>query len=488
LSFLKVITMGMSDREFFGRSVLLKSSVWYIITSFLSKGIVFLMVPFYVRFLSKEEYGGFSNFISWLSILSSTTIMNLQLFIMKNKSEYEDRLQSFLFNVYLAILIVVIVIILPIVSFPQYFQSLFNMTASQFYMLIPYLLFVPMFYLYTGLLRAMFRVKTFVVANLLVTFSTAIFSVLFILIFQEERLNAFTVAQTFPLTLVGSIFLVMILFKGVVVDSNIVKDAFGMGLPMIPHILGLTIISKIDRVMITKQVGEVATAHYSVAANITLVLTTLSVAMNNAFVPWFVKQLEMDREEQVRKTSGIFMLTFTLIVLVFALIAPEIIYIWAGKNYAESTLLLPPLLISVAFTHFYTMYVNVEYYMESKKMIVSSTMIASLFNIVTNYFFIDLFGYQAAAYTTAASNLILFFLHYWATRRLNKHHLLAGNVAWLSVLILVCTVYPLTLFYKFTVARWIIAVMILIVATMFLIRLRKNKINFFRKGEKIQNV
>ena len=77
---------------------------------------------------------------------------------------------------------------------------------------------------------------------------------------------------------------------------------------------------------------------------------------------------------------------------------------------------------------------------------------------------------------------------YWATRRLNKHHLLAGNVAWLSVLILVCTVYPLTLFYKFTVARWIIAVMILIVATMFLIRLRKNKINFFRKGEKIQNV
>jgi hypothetical protein len=34
--------------------------------------------------------------------------------------------------------------------------------------------------------------------------------------------------------------------------------------------------------------------------------------------------------------------------------------------------------------------------MESKKMIVSSTMIASLFNIVTNYFFIDLFGYQAA--------------------------------------------------------------------------------------------
>jgi O-antigen/teichoic acid export membrane protein len=270
--------MGMSDREFFGRSVLLKSSVWYIITSFLSKGIVFLMVPFYVRFLSKEEYGGFSNFISWLSILSSTTIMNLQLFIMKNKSEYEDRLQSFLFNVYLAILIVVIVIILPIVSFPQYFQSLFNMTASQFYMLIPYLLFVPMFYLYTGLLRAMFRVKTFVVANLLVTFSTAIFSVLFILIFQEERLNAFTVAQTFPLTLVGSIFLVMILFKGVVVDSNIVKDAFGMGLPMIPHILGLTIISKIDRVMITKQVGEVATAHYSVAANITLVLTTLSAA------------------------------------------------------------------------------------------------------------------------------------------------------------------------------------------------------------------
>jgi peptidoglycan biosynthesis protein MviN/MurJ (putative lipid II flippase) len=115
-------------------------------------------------------------------------------------------------------------------------------------------------------------------------------------------------------------------------------------------------------------------------------------------------------------------------------------------------------------------------------------MIASLFNIVTNYFFIDLFGYQAAAYTTAASNLLLFFLHYWATRRLNKHHLLAGNVAWLSVLILVCTVYPLTLFYKFTVARWIIAVMILIVATMFLIRLRKNKINFFRKGEKIQNV
>ena len=46
-----------------------KSSLWFVICNVLQKGISFLTTPIFTRLLSKDEYGQFSLFLTWYSIL-----------------------------------------------------------------------------------------------------------------------------------------------------------------------------------------------------------------------------------------------------------------------------------------------------------------------------------------------------------------------------------------------------------------------------------
>ena len=83
--------------------ILAKSTFWYTIGNFASRALVFLATPIYIRFLSVEVYGLYSNFASWLTILSVSTGMNLQHSILKARYEYEDDLNSYLKSIYLVI-------------------------------------------------------------------------------------------------------------------------------------------------------------------------------------------------------------------------------------------------------------------------------------------------------------------------------------------------------------------------------------------------
>ena len=54
-----------------------KASLWYLVSNILQKGISFLVVPFYVRFLSSSEYGHVMMFLSWYGILLIFVTLNL---------------------------------------------------------------------------------------------------------------------------------------------------------------------------------------------------------------------------------------------------------------------------------------------------------------------------------------------------------------------------------------------------------------------------
>ena len=47
----------------------LKAGVWYTFSNFLSKGLIFLSTPIFTRVLSKTEYGQYSNFATWQTLL-----------------------------------------------------------------------------------------------------------------------------------------------------------------------------------------------------------------------------------------------------------------------------------------------------------------------------------------------------------------------------------------------------------------------------------
>lgn len=452
--------------------LLISSSIWYTFSGFASKGIVFLMLPFYVRLLTKAEYGDFSNFLSWLLLFSNVLFMNLNLHVIKEINDRHDDYNKIIINTYYAALSVALVVIIPILLFNSHFQALTKMSPFQVTLLVLYLLLIPLFDLCTAGFRARFQLKAYVVANLLVAVVTAALSITLLLLFSQSRLKAFTFGQVIPGMLFGFCYLLVLLKNDWRPLRLEIKKALSRGIPMLPHLLGVILLSQIDRIMIRRMVDLEAVANYALALNVSIILTTLSNSLNHAFVPWLNKQLKKGDEESIRKPASIQIMVFSLLIIFVILVAPELILLWGGKSYEESIMLLPPVLVSVACTHIYTLYLNIEYYMESRRVIALGTAIAALFNIVTNAVFIQLFGYQAAAYTTLASNLLLMLLHYLAVRRLKKEYLISSKVAWGSIAVLLILVFPALILYQHSLLRYGLIGLFMLVSACFVYRQR----------------
>lgn len=57
--------------------VQIKASFWFLLCSFLQKGISVITTPIFTRLLSTAEYGQYNVFNSWLSIATIFITLNL---------------------------------------------------------------------------------------------------------------------------------------------------------------------------------------------------------------------------------------------------------------------------------------------------------------------------------------------------------------------------------------------------------------------------
>ncbi|PKK39782.1 hypothetical protein ABB02_00834 [Clostridiaceae bacterium JG1575] len=441
------------------QNVLLKSTVLYTITSFLSKGIVFLMIPIYVRWMSKEEYGDFSNMLSWLTVLSGITFMNMHLFIM-NRYE-KDRRSNYknLLGGYVATLLVDAALLVPVLIFREQVAMFTRLAPYQMILIGLYLVTTPMFVNYSGYLRADYQLKKYVGVNLLSAFSTALLSVLFLMgSSPSQRLQAFSLGQVLPFMGLGFFFLLVVVLKKTPLNKNAVKSSLSFGLAMIPHLIGIMVISKIDRIMIMQMVGPAATAEYALANNVALILTTFSAALSTAMVPWMIKQIKAGNLRSACKPFANQLVLLMGAVVVISLAAPELIRIWAGAQYEPVILIIAPLLFGVVMTHTYTLIYNVEMVYDKKATLIYSSLLAAGFNILTNYLFIPMFGYQAAAYTTMASNALLMVMHLRTVVAMKKQAAIPIRLIFQVMGASVLLLYPIRFLYRFFWFRWMLVV------------------------------
>ena len=54
-----------------------KASIWYTICNVINKGIALLSTPIFTRVMTEEQYGTFTIFQSWYSIIFIFTSLNI---------------------------------------------------------------------------------------------------------------------------------------------------------------------------------------------------------------------------------------------------------------------------------------------------------------------------------------------------------------------------------------------------------------------------
>ena len=246
--------------------VQLRASTWFLICSFLQKGISFITTPIFTRLLSTEEYGLLNVFSSWQGILTIFIILYLHAGVYTQglvkfdgqQEVYSSSLQGLVLSLVSAWTVVYLL-------FHDFWNSLFSLTTVQMLAMLVMIWTTAVFNFWAGEQRVKYRYKGLVILTVLTSLAKPIVGIIFVS-FAEDKVTA-RILGLVLVELVCYIWLFAAQMKRGkrFFDAHFWKHAILFNLPLIPHYLSQTLLNTADRIMISRLIGDSEAGIYSVA-------------------------------------------------------------------------------------------------------------------------------------------------------------------------------------------------------------------------------
>ncbi len=388
----------------------LKSGIWYTISNLLVKSMALITTPLFTRLLSKADYGAYNNYVSWQGISVIFVTLNLEASLISAKFDYKDKFNQYILSILSLSMISALIWITICNIFMQPISKFLGMKPEYINLMLIYCGFFAAVNIFQISERYTYKYKSSVLTALFIAVSTTLISLVLVLNMKDKLLGR-TLGGIMPTVVIGLVLCIHIVRREKAIDVSTWGYALKVCVPYIPHLLSLTMLNSIDRVMITRICGDESNALYSVAYSCGAMVTILLTSMNSAFSPWLGDKLHSRQFEDIRKVSGIYIWAFCYIVIGIMICAPEVLLIMGGSQYIEAKYVMTPVAMGCVCQFLYTMFVNIEQYEKRTAGMAFASMAAAVFNFILNAMFIPVFGYTAAAYTTLAGYLFLLSAH-----------------------------------------------------------------------------
>lgn len=394
-------------------SLPIKASLWYMVCNVINKGIALLTTPIFTRIMTEEQYGTFSVFQSWFSILIIFTSLNIFLSgYQKGLILYKNDIRRFTSSqLGLTTTITVFAFVLYILNIP-FWTKVFDLEPVLMYAMFIELLLMPALELWSAQQRFDYKYKKFVALTLVMSVLSILVAVVMV-VTANHKVEARVFSDVGIKAIFSGVIFVFVFITGkCFYIKEYWKYSIAFNLPLIPHYLSNYILNQSDRVMIGRMVGNSQAAHYSVAYTISTVMLLITNAINSSLTPYIYKAIVSDEKRKIKKaTCPLVILVAGLCVMTMAF-APEVIQVFAGRKYMDAIYVIPPVAASVFFIFLYSLFSTIEYYYQKTGFIAIATCVCAILNLILNYFGIKMYGYYAAGYTTLICYVGLALLHY----------------------------------------------------------------------------
>lgn len=428
----------------------LKSGIWYTISSIAIRAVSIITSPIYTKMLSTSDYGIANTFNSWIEIFNIFTCLCVVYSIGRAKLDFGEKFDEYLsclqgLSSSFAALVLVAAFI-----FRNRISAVIGYEVPLVIVLFVYLVISPSVEYTLQKCRYEYRYKENIVISLITCLGTVAMSILLMLLFNDKRYFGKIIGAIITTFMLGVFFYIRILKNGKkFFDAEYWKYALKFGLPMIPHALALVILAQIDRIMIKDMISDSAAGLYAFGYMFATLLMIFTNAIGQAWLPWFNEQLFAGNKESISFYQKKLVLLGCFLTIGFVTVAPEALMLLSFKSpdYWVAKWVVPPVALGALAQYFYTNYVNVELFHKKTPIIAASSIIAAVVNFVLNSIFIPKFGYIAAAYTTFASYVFLMFFHYFATRYVIKEHVYSDAYMFTALLIVTGICLVITLLY-----------------------------------------
>lgn len=461
------------------KNTYIKAGIWYTVGNIIIKGLPFITLPLFVRILTTSDFGIYNTYISYESIISIILGLGISGTIKTAKFEYKEKFNQYVSSVYVLLLVSGAIIGLLTLLLQKHIYS----TVSW---LTPCMLLILLLHSFSSAVSSINGVK-FVIEgkyklNLLISLFYTVLNIgmslwLCFCVFNNDRYIGRITGTALAMSVVAAVIVIIQLKREkLCIFKPYWNYAVGMGVPLVPHLLSLALLSSSDKIMIQGMVGNKEAGIYGLAINLITILGVLQSSIENAWAPWFYSSLDKKEYKNVRKRNTVLIAFFAYLTICFMLLSPEIIRIFSTVEYKDSIYAIIPLSISTFFGFVYLIPVNVEYFYKKTIYISIATIVTSLINIVLNYFLIIRLGYIAAAYATCISRLILLFFHILVSRKINKEINAGGIYGFISSIIVILFGGVTLFFLNLWMFRWGITLLVTIMIGVIILRKRKMKI------------
>lgn len=415
---------------------LAKNIALFALNSIGSKIIVFLLVPVYTNALTTQQYGIADLVTTIASLMFPVITLNMSESVMRFCLDDDANCNQVMS---VGLVAIAVSFILGLIAFP--ISACFPEVKQYSLHIYLYCVSLGTEFILSCYLRGKEDLAGFAINNILVTFCTGIFNILFLLKFNmgvSGYFDAYILAY-----FIGTVYaLIRGNIKDVIREFQLKRNlAIAMvkySFPLIPNSLMWWVTNSSDRIMVTALVGASANGIYGISYKIPTIVSTMSTVFNQA---WSYSAIHAEKSKDKEEYSNHMysaLVSFQLLVTGFLLaVMKPLMKLYVNPSYYSAWKYTPYLLIGNYFMSLGT-FLSTPYsvHKDSRGYLVSGT-IGAMTNIVLNLLLIPRLRVSGAALATCISYIAVFIFRVLDTKKYIKINVLSRkNNAGIVVLII----------------------------------------------------
>ncbi len=362
----------------------------YLLSNAFSAAIPFVLLPILTRKMSLNDYGEFSVFQSLITGFGA--LVGLNTVGAAARKYYDDvifghlvRYNSSCFAI-LILSLIFLYIVISLLSGVITRKELFDNSLLMIALFISFFNYVLLFRLSQFQIRE--QSNKYFHYQLIKGGSLFIIVLLFLELFDA---SVRTVVMAFFTSAAIVAFISMLsLFRSGLIKINSFSiadsvDAIKFGLPLVPHVLGVFLLSYIDRIVIATSLGNEKAAIYMLGVQLSLGVCCFFDALNKALLPWFYRALKLNDPDKnrliVKHTyKALFMISIVALFLFF--VSPTFITIVAGEKYESARDLIGWLFVGQCYVGCYMLFTNYLFFNKKTGVLSVITFLTGLMHLL----------------------------------------------------------------------------------------------------------
>lgn len=386
----------------------------YFITNIIAKLIPFFLLPIITRYLVPAEYGKWSIFSAILTFAVPfiSVVLKYQIarkFYTLSKKKFGELVFNVIFvNVTLSVLALVIVYLLTI------FDN--NFITLHYLYLIPIIALLTIIKEYfLTILR--YEKKPALYGFVQISSSVILYAIAVLSITQYnykwEGMLLGSIASSILMTSGAFIYLLKREYIHISFNVSSIKDSLKIGLPLVPHAIGGSIIAMSDRLILINMLDVEAVGIYATGYSLGMTAQIAVDSFNKTWGPWIYEQLAKITDEKKKRIVKFTYIYYILLFILWSIVCilGYIYMIWfINPEYHEA---IPVIYWAAGAAVIRGLYIAVFPYMAymGKTIIYPiATGLSAVVNISLTIYLVNINGMVGAAQATAASFLLMFML------------------------------------------------------------------------------